>query len=109
MAKTKVEGGPVSRVANAWNGLRGGTLTATTTKQNLTVGVGNPATGKYQCVEVIVQNSPDSSNSVFVGDARYQEFELIAGASLTVPINDLSLVYVRTTTGTATVNLLIAE
>lgn len=109
MARTKVEGGAVARVANAWNGLRGATMTATTTKQSLLVAVGNPPSGHYQIVEVVVQNAPGQQVSVYIGDSRRQEFELISGASEPIPVNDLALVYVRSSSGTATVNLIIAE
>jgi len=108
MARTKVDGGAVSRTAGAYNGLRGATLAATATKQNLTAAVGNPPSGKYQCVQVIVQNATGSAGVLYVGDSRYQEFALATGASVTIPVNDLSLVYVRAAT-TATVNLLISE
>jgi hypothetical protein len=99
---TKIQRGAVIRTANAWDGLRSGTQTATTTPAPL-------STGHLPIMEVIVQNDPDSSVSAFVGDARNQEFQLVAGASVTVPVCDLTLVYVRTESGTATVNWLAGE
>lgn len=109
MARTKVDGGPIARVAGAFNGLRGATMTATTTKKNLTVAVGNPPTGKYQCVEVDVQNEPGTQTYLYLGDSRYQEYALASGSNKVLKVNDLSMVYVRTTSGTAKVNLLISE
>ncbi len=102
MPITRIERGAVTRTANAWDGLRSGTLTATTTPQAL-------ASRHEHIMEVIVQNDPDSSNAVFVGDTRYQHYQLAAGSNVTVKVNDLSIVYVKTASGTATVNWLAGE
>lgn len=99
---TRIIRGSVIRTANAWDGLRSGTQTATTTAAPL-------ATDNLPIMEVIVQNDPDDQTAVFVGDRRNQYFQLVAGASVTVPVCDLSLVYVRTESDTATVNWLAGE
>jgi len=44
-----------------------------------------------------------------VGDRRYQYYQLNGGANVTIDVCDLSLVYVRTAAGTATVNWLAPE
>jgi len=102
MATTRLERGNVSRVANAWNGLFSGTLTATTTPQPL-------STTSRHIMEVLVQNDPDGQTAVFIGDVRRQLYQLNGGGSVTVKVNDLSVVYVRTDAGTATVNYLAFE
>ena len=99
---TKIQRGAVLRTANAWDGLRSGTQTATTTPTPL-------ATRHLPIMEVIVQNDPDGQTAVFVGDRRSQNYQLNSGANVTVRVNDLSLVYVRTAAGTATVNWLAPE
>lgn len=99
---TKIQRGAVTRTANAWDGLRSGTQTATITPTPL-------STGHLPIMEVIVQNDPDSSVTAIVGDRRAQEFKLVAGASVTVPVCDLNLVYVRTESDTATVNWMAGE
>jgi hypothetical protein len=99
---TNIQRGAVLRTANAWDGLRSGTITATATAQPLSA-------DHLPIMEVIVQNDPDGQTAVFVGDRRYQYYQLNGGASVTVPVCDLSLVYVRTAAGTATVNWLAGE
>jgi len=96
---TKLQRGAVLRTANAWDDFRSGTATAA---------VGGTALSSvhYPIMEVIVQNDPDSGEAVFVGNATGQYFQLVAGASVTVPVCDLSLVYVKSAAGTATVNWL---
>jgi len=99
---TKVERGACKRTANAWDGLRSGTITATTTAQPL-------STNNLPIMQVIVQNDPDGQTAVFVGDRRFQHYQLNGGDNVTIPVCDLSLVYVRTAAGTATVNWLAPE
>ena len=90
------------RTANAWDNISVGTLTATAAGVAL-------ATVNTPILEVLVQNDPDSGEAVFVGDRRRQTFQLSAGASVTIPVNDLSTVYVSSAGGTATVNWLAGE
>lgn len=99
---TRLQRGAVIRTANAWDGLRSGTITATTIKQPL-------STARIPVMEVIVQNAPSQQVNVLVGDTRSQEYELISGADVRIKVNDLSTVYVRTAAGTATVNWLAGE
>lgn len=96
---TKIQRGAVIRTANAWDNFIVGTTTATVLGNSLHV-----AGGEQRIMEVIVQNDPDSGESAFVGNPFNQHFELVAGASVTVPVCDLSLVYVRSAAGTATIN-----
>jgi len=99
---TRIQRGAVLRTANAWDGLRSGTMTVTTTPTPLS------ARG-LAIMQVILQNDPDGQTAVFVGDRRYQYYQLNGGANVTIDVCDLSLVYVRTAAGTATVNWLAPE
>jgi hypothetical protein len=94
---TKIQRGAVIRTANAWDNFTVGTTTATILSNAL---AGSPTA----ILEVLVQNDPDSGESAFVGNPFNQHFELVAGASVTIPVCDLSLVYVRSAAGTATIN-----
>ena len=96
---TKIERGSVTRTANAWDNFNSGTLIATGPPVAL-------AAASTPIIEVIVQNDPDSAEAVYVGTAFGQHFQLEAGSSLTVPVCDLSLVYVSSAGGTARVNYL---
>lgn len=95
---TRINRGAVQRVANAYDSMTTGTLTVNSLAGVALAAVPTPI------LEVIVQNDPDSAVSVYVGPVTGQYFELIAGANITIPINDLSDVYVRTDGAAATVN-----
>ena len=99
---TKVERGACKRVANAWDGLRSGTIEATVAAQPL-------STGTLPVMQVIIQNEPGGQTSIFVGDRRFQYYELTSGSNVTLPVCDLSLVYVRSEAGTVTVNWIACE
>ncbi len=45
--------------------------------------------------EVIIQNDPDSANSVFVGNAGMWSIELEPGCSITIPVDSLGKVYIN--------------
>ena len=96
---TKIERGAVQRTANAFDNMITGTR-----------GAGFPAQALFQqqqaILEVLVQNDPGSAVNVYVGNEFGQFIVVIPGASITIPINDLNNVYVRTDGGAATVNYL---
>jgi len=98
---TNIQRGAVLRTANAWDNFTTGTLTATAAP----VALANRGT---PIMEVIVQNDPDSQEAVFVGNQYGQHWQLAAGASITIPINNLALVYVASVGGTARVNWMAA-
>jgi hypothetical protein len=99
---TKIQRGAVIRTTNAFDGLRSGTLTATVAPVAL-------SSDNVPVMEIIVQNDPDSGEAAFVGDSRSQNYQLNAGVSVTIPVCDLSLVYVRSAAGAAIVNWLAPE
>lgn len=94
---TKAQRGAVLRTANAWDNFTVGTVTATILGNAL-------ADSPTAIMEVIVQNDPDSGEAAFVGNPFNQFFQLAAGAAVTIPVCDLSLVYVNSAAGTATIN-----
>jgi hypothetical protein len=96
---TKPIRGAVQRTANAFDNM-------ITDRVTLAGGPAGTALADVPTaiLEVIVQNSPNSANVVQVGNATGQFVELTAGQSITIPINDLSLVYVSSPAGAATVN-----
>jgi len=96
---TKIERGAVTRTANAWDSFNSGTLIATGPPVAL-------AAANTPIMEVIVQNDPDSAEVAYVGTAFGQHFQLVAGSSITIPVSDLSLVFVTSAGGTARINYL---
>ena len=94
---TKLQRGAVLRTANAWDNFSTGTLTATAAPVAL-------AATATPIMEVIVQNDPDSGEAAYVGNQFGQYFQLAAGANVTIPVCDLSLVYVTSVGGAAIIN-----
>jgi len=96
---TKIERGAVIRTANAWDNFAVGRLAATIAPVPL-------ATAPTPIMEVIVQNNPGGQESAYVGNVYGQPFVLTAGSSVTIPVCDLSLVYVTSVSGTVVINWL---
>jgi len=98
---TKIERGAVQRVANAWDNIAVAADTA---------GVaGTPLSTTHAAIlEVMIQCNPDSLESVFVGNQYGQNFEVVAGGYVVVPVNDLNTVYIRSAAGTGTYNYIAA-
>ena len=57
--------------------------------------------------EVILQAHPDNADDILVGDVHAQEFRLLAGASMTIPVIDPTLIYLRSASGNNDVNWVI--
>jgi hypothetical protein len=76
---------------------RAGQTTATTTAAAL---------GSQACNSVLVQCDPGASNNVLVGDSANQYVALQPGQSLSIPCSNISQVYVKTASGSSTVNFL---
>lgn len=97
---TKQVQGPLSGVTETYNSFFTGTI-----------GVAFPAVAIYQeqmkCFQVIVQNSASSAATAYIGNAlNGQYFELAAGESITIPINDLNKIHAGTAGGAATINFI---
>ena len=75
--------------------------------QNTTIGTTAAAiAGSQEVSELLIQADNSNTVSVFIGSDTAQFIELQAGASITIPANNLNLVYAKTATGTATINYL---
>ena len=96
---TGIKRGPVVRTAGAYDRMETGTVTTGFLATAL-------AAVPTPIIEVVVQNDSDSANVVYVGNAFGQYVKLSAGTSITLPVNDLSTVYVVSPAGAATVNWL---
>ena len=57
--------------------------------------------------EVLIQSDPANTTDVLVGDADSQTIVLTKGQSITLPVNTLSLVWVKMASLTGTINWLI--
>lgn len=78
--------------------LTAGTLTTSTTAAALAA--------TLAVTEIMVQNDPDNTIDVFVGNATAQPLQLSPGDSLVLAVNDLAKVYVKSASGTPLVNYL---
>lgn len=58
------------------------------------------------CDEVLVQASADNTDAVLVGDASGQYLELVPGAGISIPIQNVDRVHVKSASGTQAVNYL---
>ena len=56
--------------------------------------------------KVVMQNDPDSTANVLVGNETVQSIKLVPGANITIAVNDLAKVFVKAESGTVTVNYL---
>lgn len=76
--------------------LTDGTKTATTTAAELAT--------THSISRVLVQNDPASTVNVLVGNATSQSIKLVPGASMEIEIDDISKVFVKSASATATIN-----
>jgi hypothetical protein len=56
--------------------------------------------------EVIVQNDPDNTVDILIGDSTAQVIQLAPRDSIVIPVADLATLYAKTVSGTATLNFL---
>lgn len=62
--------------------------------------------GTQACKGVLLQADPDNTVDIFVGDASNQRFQLLPGQWMQIPISNVSGIYAKAATGTATLNWL---
>jgi hypothetical protein len=88
----------VSSAAAASATLYAGTLAATTSAAAL---------ASSQAVkEVLIQNPPDAAANILIGNASAQPIVLEPGDAATIEVANLATVYVKTASGSITVNYL---
>jgi hypothetical protein len=73
---------------------------------SLSVSAEGSALGSMACTEVLVQADPTNTAVIFVGGAANQTLRLSAGATVTLPVSNLSDVWAKTSAASATVNWL---
>ncbi len=61
------------------------------------------------CMAVWVQADPANSQNVLVGDSSNQYCALAAGKSVVIPVSNVNKVYVKSSSGTQTVNFLAIQ
>ena len=85
----------------------GGGVSATLYAGTLTTSTTPAALAASQAVsEVVVQNDPDNTIDVLIGNASAQTVQLAPGDSITVPVDNLSKLYVVAASGAPVVNYL---
>lgn len=74
--------------------------------QNTSVTTTAAALGSQACREVLLQALPTNSADLLVGSSSAQFMRLVPGASLPVACTNINLVFVKSVSGTQTVNWL---
>lgn len=59
--------------------------------------------------EVVVQADPDNTENLFIGTATTRPIQLNPGADITLPVRDLTRLYVSSAAGTANANFLAVD
>ena len=59
--------------------------------------------------EVVIQSAPSNTTNVLVGHATNQFLVLVPGQGLSIPLNNISSIYVKMASGTGTVNWLARD
>jgi len=96
---TNKESGPVGRSAGYYGEIVSGTLDIADIAG---VQLNSVSTSVF---EILVQNDPASTSTIAIGNVTGQHVKITAGNHITVPIENLNLVYVNVPDGgTATVN-----
>ena len=95
---TKNQAGPVTRITEVYRVLHSGSQTVTTDAVALHNGV------SLTCKQVIVQAHPDNTARVLIGNLYRQDVILVPGQAETIPIGNVSTVFVKAVAGTQVVN-----
>lgn len=61
------------------------------------------STNRYECAEIFIENDPDNLVDILWGNSTSQLFQLSPGDSITLPVQNVNQVYVKTVSSTATV------
>lgn len=89
---------PIMRVTAAFGTLAAGTNSLTTSAEALA------STSVVR--ECMVQNDPDNTVDILVGDSSSQVIQLSPGQDLVIPIEDVATIFVKAVSGTPTANYL---
>ena len=76
----------------------GGTVTDGSTSLTTTASI--QLSAGQACKEVVVQNDPDNTVDVLIGDATNQRFQLVPGQAITLPVANVSQVYAKNVSST---------
>lgn len=98
MGRSRVVSGPVERVTETYSVIHSNRMNATIAAAQLNGGQ------RLDCKQVVVQAHPDNGGRVFVGNAMRQDVILVPGQSYTIPVCDVTLVWVRASAGVQVVN-----
>ena len=58
------------------------------------------------CSQLLIQNDPDSTVSILIGNSTLQPIDLVPGDSVTLNVTNLSVIYYKSASATATLNYL---
>ena len=90
-----------------WSALATTNASATLYAGTLTTSTTAAALASTQAIrEVLIQNDPDNSADVLVGNSSAQPIQLKPGQSMVIPVADLATVYAKSISGAPVVNYL---
>ncbi len=89
---------PLMRVTSAGAQLVAGTNTLSTVAETL-----RATLVVWECT---IQNDPDNTIDIFIGDSSSQPIQVLPGESMTIPIQDAATIFVVAASGTPTINFL---
>ena len=58
------------------------------------------------CSQVLIQNDPDNTVNLLLGNATLQPIDLVPGATVTLNVQNLNVIYYKAASATATLNYL---
>jgi len=90
-----------------YDDMRSGTVQALAASQVSLLNDTTVLSGGIPCWQVLVQSDPDNTANIVVGESLHGcHVVLLAGQSISIPINEVGKVQVRAVSGTQTVNWL---
>ena len=93
----RAQSGPVTRITEVYRVLHSNSVDVTTDAVQL-------HNGELSCKQVVVQAHPDNTQRILVGNQYRQDVILVPGQAETIPIGDVSTIWVRAVAGTQVVN-----
>ena len=63
--------------------------------------------GDHRCVGVLIQSDPDNTDNCLIGNVDSQSIKLLPGASFSMIVENTSIIYAKSASGTPDLNYFI--
>lgn len=63
--------------------------------------------GDHKCVGVLLQSDPDNTDDILIGNVDSQSMQLTPGQSFSLTVENTSIIYAKSVSGTPDLNYLI--